>query len=435
MAQPPRTPDDKSSDATPDEPEKDAPDSAAMAASLAPDTGEPAEPEIPEQASEEKPADEPAEAADESKPAPARTGGGQGLAIAALVVALIAVVAGTWPLWNAYLPAGMRPAPRPDATMALSARIATLESRLKALDDRVKTQAGEGEHAQSALAGRFEDAAKSVADVTARLDALDQRFGQLAGRLDALDQRLAGMASAPAGVDPAAQAAAEAAAKEAADRAAALKTETEALRSQIETLTARQKVLEETAAAGRQAAANVRGNQALVLAVGQLRDALRGSGPYREALNGVKALADDDKTITEALDPLAARAAAGVPTTDMLAARFNEVARQIALASAAPEGSDWIDRSIARIMGLVTVRRVGEDVAGETPTAKAARAEARLAAGDLAGAVKALEGLEGAPARAAAGWLADAKARLDVNRALDALTVRAVKALGGASGG
>ena len=51
-------------------------------------------------------------------------------------------------------------------------------------------------------------------------------------------------------------------------------------------------------------------------------------------------------------------------------------------------------------------------VAGDSPSAVAARAEVKLSAGDLAGALAELDALQGAPAEAAADWRARARARL-----------------------
>ena len=76
-------------------------------------------------------------------------------------------------------------------------------------------------------------------------------------------------------------------------------------------------------------------------------------------------------------------------------------------------------------MRLVTIRPVGADAEGDHAAARVARAEARLADGDLAGAVAELEGLEGAPAAAAAPWLEQARTRLAAENALHGLRAHA----------
>jgi hypothetical protein len=62
------------------------------------------------------------------------------------------------------------------------------------------------------------------------------------------------------------------------------------------------------------------------------------------------------------------------------------------------------------------------------------RAEAALARGDLAGAVAALSVIEGESA-AAARWLADARARLEAEAALEALREAATDRLSTQAGG
>lgn len=168
---------------------------------------------------------------------------------------------------------------------------------------------------------------------------------------------------------------------------------------------------------------------ATLLATAQLRAALRGSGPYDASLAALGAVAGDDDGVAAALAVLAPHAAAGIPTTASLRDRFEARAEIILRAAAAPPGGSWISRTLARLSGLVTVRRVGGDVTGDTAEAIVARAEAHLAAGDLAAAVGELEALDGAAAEAAASWLALAAARLAAADALAALDARAISAL------
>jgi hypothetical protein len=80
---------------------------------------------------------------------------------------------------------------------------------------------------------------------------------------------------------------------------------------------------------------------------------------------------------------------------------------------------------------LITWRRVGDGAKGSTVDRIVASAEARLKAGDLAGAVKALDGLTSNKNAAAAAepWLADAKARVTAERAVVSLHVHAVSLL------
>jgi len=103
----------------------------------------------------------------------------------------------------------------------------------------------------------------------------------------------------------------------------------------------------------------------------------------------------------------------------VLQQRFQQTAGEIARAERAPPSEDWGDQAIAKLKGLVTVRRVGANAVESGPDAAIASAEGALRDGDLAGAVAALETLQGAPAEAAKPWLDDARARLAAEAALD----------------
>jgi hypothetical protein len=168
-----------------------------------------------------------------------------------------------------------------------------------------------------------------------------------------------------------------------------------------------------------------RADQALVLGLGQLRQSLLGSAPFAADLAAVTALAHDRPEVAAALEPLATDAARGIPSLAILQQRFAARAGAIANAgtSPPPAENDWGGIALAKLRGLVTVRRVGSAaVIGGGPQAAVATAEQALAAGDLAGAVAALATLTGDAAAAAKPWLDDANRRLAAETALDKAT-------------
>lgn len=167
---------------------------------------------------------------------------------------------------------------------------------------------------------------------------------------------------------------------------------------------------------------------ALVLAVSQLREAVNSGVSYGSMLGSVDALAGGNDGLAQALGVLSDHATAGVPTFDMLAERFPEVADAIR-AAARPAADGWFDSALNSVGSLVTVRRAPGENDGDDPDDITARAEARVAAGDWAGVEQALSSLTGAPADAAASWLGDLRARLAVNEALSSLQTGAVDAL------
>ncbi len=168
-------------------------------------------------------------------------------------------------------------------------------------------------------------------------------------------------------------------------------------------------------------------NDALLLAVGQLREAMARGDSFAPELASLQALTDNDPSFGPAINTLAAHAARGIKTRAQLRDEFARVAPAIMRNAGGDTTTSWWQAPIDRLSNLVSVRKIG-DVAGDTPDAIAARAEYRLSEDDLAGAVSAVERLSGAPAEAARPWLADARARLDAERAVAALSAQALKA-------
>ena len=262
--------------------------------------------------------------------------------------------------------------------------------------------------------------------------------GQITARLDALASRVAALDEAP---QPGPGLAERLGALE--DRFAAATNDggapawsgrIEVLESKVEHLVARTGKIEGRVGA-RERRAPALDPPTLLLVVGPLRSALRGSGPFDAELTAVRAIAGSDADVAAAVEMLAPRAAAGVPPIAALRARFSAVAEQAVRASTAPGESslihDWIVSPIAK---LVSVRPVG-DVPGDSTGAIVARTEARLVEGDLTAAVTEVERLEGPAAKEANDWLADARARLAAESALTVLEARALAALAVTNGG
>ncbi len=336
-----------------------------------------------------------------------------------------------------------------------------------------------------ALAGRLDAAEAKLAELSARIDeandpaAADARLAPLADEIDALKQQIAGLpAIAPGGPAPdlqplnrrlatlerqladlaarptdgaaaAAPAADSAALAQLESENAALRAELAELKSRVGSLDGlgnRLDALEQTVAQqGRKD-----GEGAFALAVGGLGAALATPQSFAAELTALEGVAAADPVLAVEVAPhaaaLAAGAANGIPTLAELRARFPGVARAVADVAAqqklvetlgTPEEADsWINRTLRRLTSIGTIRPTGE-IPGDDPTARVARAELRLAAGDLAAAADELTGLSGGSAAAAAEWLAGARARLAADQALSALQAMARQrfAAGAAAGG
>jgi hypothetical protein len=90
------------------------------------------------------------------------------------------------------------------------------------------------------------------------------------------------------------------------------------------------------------------------------------------------------------------------------------------------------ERLLGKLKGVVSLRRVGEDVHGDTVEAKLAQAEAALHAGNLEKAVGLVKSMPPQTANATAAWLKRAEAHLAAKQAIAQLAAHAVTLLGAA---
>jgi len=107
------------------------------------------------------------------------------------------------------------------------------------------------------------------------------------------------------------------------------------------------------------------------------------------------------------------------PTEAALRLAFPAAAAEAEAASRpATAGKSLGERILMHASALVTVKDGDKIVVGAPATTALGAAEAKLDAGDLAGAVAALDGLDSAAARAISAWRAKAQELLDAREAL-----------------
>jgi hypothetical protein len=166
---------------------------------------------------------------------------------------------------------------------------------------------------------------------------------------------------------------------------------------------------------------------AVAIAFANLRAAVSDGRPYAAELDTIGALAP----ALGDLGVLPAYAEKGIPTPPQLAGSF-DISRDNALAATAPvaQGS-FLDTLWASAQSLVTVRRIDEAPAGEGPDATLARARAALDKGDLEGAVKEVETLDGPARDAFSLWFGQARARLGADAILTRLEGVLLVSMGG----
>ncbi|MEI8146436.1 MAG: mitofilin family membrane protein [Alphaproteobacteria bacterium] len=283
------------------------------------------------------------------------------------------------------------PAAAPVDLMPLQTLVATLRDEVTAL----KGAAG-------VASGTAGDAGAAAVELEGRVAAATAALG---ARITTLQSDLVKLETA--------QGAASTLAREGAAKA-------EALAAQIQAIAPRLAAAEtaggENAQAGRRAA--------LALAAESLRGAMARGSAYTAELAAIRGLGASAETLAA----LSGHAQAGLPTTAVLSRRFTELAP--ALLRALPQSSapGMLDRLTANVQNLVRVRPVGE-AAGDDPTIVIARVEAKLARGDLAGAIADTERLPDAAKTLAKPWLDQARARLDADRAVSRLSADALGAI------
>ncbi|HVI90187.1 MAG TPA: uroporphyrinogen-III synthase [Dongiaceae bacterium] len=284
----------------------------------------------------------------------------------------------------------------------LADRVNALEATLTDLQGKVKAEA------PASPAAPATDFSPEISGLKMENQALRDQITALSGKLDALDKDGLGKVDASLGT--------------VSQRVASLEAQVAAAPAPV---TARQQLATAT-----------------VLAIGQLQNLIAGTQAFGGQLAVLKQLAGSDTQLGGDLNPilekLAPIADSGAPTLSQLQTSLpaTEIARAAEAEQAGSLAGDtsWWQRMTHRLAEIVTVRPVGEDVTGDGPLERLARAEAALKKGDLTKAAPEIGGLTGEPARQAAPWLAQAQARLTLDAASSQLSQVAARQLAPASG-
>jgi hypothetical protein len=245
--------------------------------------------------------------------------------------------------------------------------------------------------------------AKRSDQTAQRLDAIEQQLAnvsQLSGRITALESKPAPDASAAI---------------------APITTQVQQLGTHLDQIDTKLAQLQHDEAANADSAERV-----LMIALASLGNAVADSRPFTAELSSVEALGQNRGGWATALQPLEGAAKTGLPSTAILAQRFaNETAPAILRAEAQGPTArqDLWHAMLAKLKGLVIIRRIDRSVGGATPTDTAVdAAQAALDKGDLNGAVTALGSLSGPAAAAAQPWLKDAQQRLTAEQTIAKLS-------------
>ena len=161
------------------------------------------------------------------------------------------------------------------------------------------------------------------------------------------------------------------------------------------------------------------------LAAATLADAAQTARPFAEELAGLERVLP----LSPDLRALARLAQDGAPTRAGLAAEFETLAGRVAVAARDPgRNADLLARLRHALAGVVSIRQVGA-TQGSTPDAVLGRAQMRLNAGDVEGALAAIQPLPAAAHTVLAPWRAAAERRIEIDRHIAAIRAEALAGL------
>lgn len=169
---------------------------------------------------------------------------------------------------------------------------------------------------------------------------------------------------------------------------------------------------------------------AMLMVLNEFRANVSGQKPYAEDLALLKKYAGDDPELQMALKRLSPYAESGVMSRKTLEREFKGLATDIVMAKLEGKPLSVQEQAEKRLQKLITVRRVGDVKGGETD-AVVARAQLMLESGDVEGALRELQSLDGAAAQKAEPWMQNAAGYVLADQSSDALTEAVLSALGG----
>lgn len=365
--------------------------------------------------------------------------------LAAIVVLAAAVI--SLPLWPEQYRAMWRGREAAPATATAGVDLQAVRAEATAVA-RAAVDAARNE-----LAARIEDLDKRLRALTATATqpappdpAIGPAIAELRSKVDALQKQVASTPSAPApqAAAPAAPQAPPSGA-DAEKEIAALRSEIGALSTALGTLnqmvagqrdeSVRQREQTKTLAdqigargTADQRALTMARASAVIGVAARLSSAIDAGQPFASDLALLTPLIQGDAKLADAANALQRYAQAGVASRVALRADFPAVAKA-AMAEDLADDS-FGERVLGKLKGVVSLRRVGDDVQGDSVEAKLARAEAALAVGDLDKAVGLMKSLPAPVGKATSGWLTRAEAHLEAKRAIDQLAAHAVSLLG-----
>ena len=355
--------------------------------------------------------------------------------LAGLLILILAGVASS-PFWAPQIEPLLPWGENRDDYAALAARVAAIETRPVAPSpgiDAVQSAMSQLARRVDQLDSRLAVVEKRPAPPSVDTDAINSALGALGRRVDQLESAAKpDLGPIRAGIQQVEQRLAaietQSASRVASETAASKDMQQELSRlGKFEgDLADRVAALEREAQS--QEKPELRADGMLALLLGQMREAIEQARPFPAEFGAFIKLARGSDLAAGA-QPLAEPARNGVASRAVLVKGLAELAGRMAASDPAVK-SDWREQTLARLRGLVTIRRI-DDSSHTGSNGAVGAAQAALARGDLAGAVATLEPLTGADAEAARPWLLMARERLTAETALEHVQELLTERLGG----
>jgi uroporphyrinogen-III synthase len=153
------------------------------------------------------------------------------------------------------------------------------------------------------------------------------------------------------------------------------------------------------------------GAAAMLLTLSELRSKVADGRPFEDDLALLQKFYGDDPAMQQSIARLAPYAESGVLSRATLQQEFEGAAADIVMAKFRGEDLSVKERVMNRVKRLVRVRKLNdpsEDISGPGTEPAVARAQLLLNAGDVKGAIRELQTLEGEEAQAAGPWMEQA---------------------------
>jgi uroporphyrinogen-III synthase/DNA-binding transcriptional MerR regulator len=176
------------------------------------------------------------------------------------------------------------------------------------------------------------------------------------------------------------------------------------------------------------------GAAAMLLTMNELRGNIGGGQSFESDLKIIEKYAQDDPEMQAALKRVAPYARSGVLSRQHLQKEFRNIAADIVMAKLQGEDASVRERVLLRLSKYAKMRKI-DDIEGAGVDAAVARAELLIDQGDIKGAIRELQSLEGAPADAAASWMQQAEGHVAADDSSQLLLQTVLGMLGGTSDG